>query len=45
MWEDFMITQAISTILLLLRNKQRAKKWTPAIRKLRDACIAIVGDE
>ncbi len=42
--EDFIITQAISTILFMLRDKKKAAKWKPAIAKLRDACIAIVGD-
>ncbi len=41
--EDFIITQAISAILLMLRDKKKALKWKPAIKKVRDACIAIVG--
>ena len=42
--QDFIITQAISTVLFLLKDKKLAKKWFPAIRKLRDAATAIVGE-
>lgn len=42
--QDFIITQAISVILFLLKDKKAAKKWLPAIRKIRDASSAIVGD-
>lgn len=41
--EDFIITQAISTVLFLLKDKDKSKKWIPAIRKIMDACSTILG--
>lgn len=40
--EDFVITQAIATLLFLLKDKKKAKKWLPAIAKLYRACKSIL---
>lgn len=42
--EDFIITQAIATLLFMMRDKKKAKKWLPAIRKIRDAANALLGE-
>ena len=42
---DLAMNNAISTFLFYLKTLKKAdqKKWAAAIKKVRDACIAIVG--
>lgn len=39
--EDFVINMAVSTVLLLLKNPSKARRWTSVLMKLRDALIAL----
>lgn len=45
MWEDIVISQALSTLLLVIKNPGKVKKLKAALIKVRDALIALNLDQ
>lgn len=41
MWEDIVISQALATLLLVIKNPSKVKRLKSGLIKLRDALVAL----